>query len=209
MTNIETFGDAFTFVLGNKRTADQLSALMAGSLLLETDALISFDEAVKMVQSYKWEDEIGLEHTRDELQLFERLMTHQLRVEGIDGRTVERTIGELINVAAGLVSENMKGVYRKESDQILRRNGFLVNTKTSRVYISTSNASSVFRILKDTNWANNFGRILERLPDARSESSRTFTNGLKSRCVSIPLGSLVDDGMGGFDMFEENNDEPF
>jgi len=203
ITNIETFGDAFTFVLGNKRTADQLSALMAGSLLLETDALISFDEAVKMIQSYKWEDEIGLDQTRDEMQLFERLMTHQLRVEGVDGRTVERTIGELINVAAGLVSELIKGVYKREADQLLRRHGFIVNTKTSRVYISTSNASSVFRILKDTNWANNFGRILERLPEARPETSRTFTNGLKSRCVSVPLGSLVDDGIGGFD--SDNN----
>jgi putative DNA primase/helicase len=201
--NIEQFSDAFTFVLGNKRTADQLSALMAGWYLLESDGLISFDEAVKIVQSYQWEDEIGLDSTRDEIQLFERIMTTQIRVEDIDSRIVDRTIGEMVNCAGGVVPELHSKVYAKNADAVLRRIGILVSQRAGRVYISTSNSSGVWRILKDTNWANNYGRILERLPDARTETARQFTAGLKSRCVSIPMNQLIDDTIGNFEFISD------
>jgi putative DNA primase/helicase len=181
LKNARTFAEAVAHVIGNRRIGDQVGAMLAGAYSLSSNKEINLDDAIKWVEDRDWTEERGLELTKDEYQLFGKLMGHITRVE-TDGAPVERTIGELVQVASGYKFEPT--ISRNMAQDRLRRIGFLV--KDNDLYVANS-ADGVFKIIKDTSWSNNFNRILERLPGASKVEPRTYYPGLKSRGVSIPL----------------------
>jgi putative DNA primase/helicase len=181
LKNAKTFAQAVAQVIGNRRIGDQVGAMLAGAYSLSSSKEISLEDAVKWVAERDWTEERGLELTKDEFQLFGTLMGHITRVES-DSGTVERTIGELIQIASYYVTDFH--IPSNKANDRLRRLGFLV--KDSELYVANS-ADGVFKIVKETPWSNNYNRILERLPGANKVEPRTYYPGLKSRGVSIPL----------------------
>ncbi|MCK4521676.1 MAG: hypothetical protein KAU20_03810, partial [Nanoarchaeota archaeon] len=134
-----------------------------------------------------WDEERDLENTKDELQLFSKLMGHPLRVEAIHGG-IERTIGELIMIADYKIME--PGLSAETAASRLRRIGILV--RNHEIMISNT-APGIKTILRDTSWANNHYKILERLPDAKRVEPRVYYPGCNSRGVSLPM-IMISDG---------------
>ena len=187
LKNSRTFADAVAHVIGQRRIGDQVGGMLAGAYSLTSSKEISYEAAIEWVKSRDWSDERGLELTKDEYRLFGRLMGFMTKVETEMGPR-DRTIGELILIAARLRSE--LGVSSDMASNRLRRLGFRIIK--DRVYIS-STADSIVSMLRDTPWVNNYNKILERLPGAEKEEPMTYFPGIRSRGVSVLL-SMVSEG---------------
>jgi putative DNA primase/helicase len=191
LKNARTFADAVAAVIGQRRIGDQVGAMLAGAYSLTSSKEISYEDAVKWVEARDWTEERGLELTKDEYQLFGRIMGHITSLETETGR-IDRSIGEIIMVAIGLRSEYGSSQYAAQSR--LRRLGIMV--KDDRILIANQ-SEGITSIIRDTAWSKNYSRILERLPNAERVEPRTYTPGIKSRGVSVPL-SIVTEAMNDF-----------
>lgn len=187
LENSKTFADAATIVIGSQRTADQIGGMLAGAYSLESEDLISYEDAIKLVESMDWSDEKGLDQTKDENQLLTLLMLYTLRVEGTFGQ-VDRSVGELIVLASGFKhDEKTSGTFASDR---LKREGILVKGDK---FIISNTAPPIKEMIKGSSWGNNHKDILIRLPGATKEKPQTFVSGLNSRGVSLPI-SLIYDG---------------
>lgn len=185
--NSRTFADAVASVIGQRRIGDQVGGMLAGAYSLTSNKEITYEKAVEWVQNRDWNEERALELTKDEFQLFSRLMGHITRIEGNSG-TVERSIGELI--LASCENLDLIGIAPVTASDRLRRLGFLV--KNDQILISNT-AEGVKSIIRGTSWENNHNRILERLPGATKVNAVNFYPGGKSRGTALPLEMLSPD----------------
>lgn len=181
MKNARTFSDAAAHVIGNRRIGDQVGYMLAGAYSLGKTSEITYDDAVDWVKDKDWTEEKGLELTKDEHQLFAIIMGYVLKTDAEYG-TIERSIGELILIAAGLLDEIK--LDRIPAAARLRRQGIMV--KDNLIIISNT-APGIKVIVKNTSWGSNHNKILERLPNAVKVSPRTFYPGLQSRGVGLPF----------------------
>lgn len=182
--NSRTFADAVASVIGQRRIGDQVGGMLAGAYSLTSNSEITYEKAVEWVKHRDWNEERALELTKDEFQLFSRLMGHITRIEGTSG-TVERSIGELI--LASCEHLDLVGIAPVTASDRLRRLGFLV--KKDRILISNT-AEGVKSIIRGTSWEHNHNRILERLPGAEKSDPIDYFPGGKSRGTSLPLSML-------------------
>lgn len=191
LSNIKTFSNAASHVIGNRRIGDQIGGMLAGAYSLSSRKEITYDDAVKWMKDRDWTDEKGMDQTTDENQLFEHIMGSMLKLD-LDGRSVERTVGELIQFAKG---------GSVASDDRLRRAGIMIVGEL--IYFSNS-AVGLKAILKNSPWSNNHGRILERLDGACKIQARKFYPGHTARCVTIPISRVISD-----EKLEELNNPEF
>ena len=187
LKNSSTFADAASAVIGQRRIGDQVGAMLAGAYSLTSTREISYDDAVKWVSEKDWDEEKGLELTKDEYQLFTKIMGHPIKIEGAYG-VIERTIGETILIANRDISEY--NLTAESAANKLRRVGIIVHEK--QIFISNT-ADGIKNIIKNTSWANNHNKILERLPNAGKVDPRVYYPGCKSRGISLPL-EMISDG---------------
>ena len=187
LKNAKTFAKAASHETKSQRTGDQVGAMLAGVYSLTTSKLITYDEAVDWVKSKDWSEEKGMELTTDELQLFALFCGQLLKVEG-EFRQIERSVGELILMAGGILTDWKVSV--EIATQSLKRFGVLV--LDGRVLIS-NNSTNVKKGLANTGWSSNHGKIFLRLEGAEKVSARGYDAGPKSRGVSLPI-ELFSDG---------------
>ena len=187
--NAETFAIAAAEAIGEQRIGDQVGALLAGAYALHSTREITLDEAREWVRRQDWHDEAALQEQRDEEMCLQALMEHTVRVQGAN-TTHDRTIGELAALAVEAAYDTEIG--RTAADDALRRHGFRVTDDNKGLYVSTTH-TAIKRILSDTPWVANWGRIIERLDGAEKAASAVrFTSGSRSRAVLVPLGLIVD-----------------
>jgi len=186
LKNARTFSDAVAAIIGQRRIGDQVGAMLAGAFSLTSHKEISYEDAVKWVSERDWTEERGLDLTKDENQLFGKLMGCMISIDTDHGR-IERTIGELILVSLEMRMEF--GLSNQSAHSRLRRMGILL--KDGRILIANQ-SDSISNIIRDTPWSKNYNRILERLPGAEKVEPRTYFPGMKSRGVSIPMSMVTD-----------------
>lgn len=184
--NIGVFSSAIAAELGEQRTGDQLGALLAGAYSLFSDKAISYEDAMEFVRSKDWTEERGLDKTRDEIALIQRLLEQMIRVE-LDKSSIERSIGELCLAASGEASISYAFSQIDANDR-LKRHGF----KVEGGYIVISNtAEYIKQILRNTTWSKNHNKILMRLDGAEAVETTRFASGLSTRAVRIPLSIIA------------------
>ncbi len=186
LKNARTFSDAVAAIIGQRRIGDQVGAMLAGAFSLTSHKEISYEDAVTWVSARDWTEERGLDLTKDENQLFGKLMGCMISIDTDHGR-IERTIGELILVSLDMRMEF--GLSNQSAHSRLRRMGILL--KDGRILIANQ-SDSISNIIRDTPWSKNYNRILERLPGAEKVEPRTYFPGMKSRGVSIPMSMVTD-----------------
>lgn len=199
LKNAKTFASAATHVLGNTRTGDQLGSMLAGAYSLSSTKEISLEDALAWVESKDWNEERGLELTKDEYQLFARIMGHVTKVEGQYG-AVERSVGELILTAS--YKMDMLYVSADTAKDKLRRLGVLV--VNDEIYISNT-AEGIKNIVRGTSWEKNHHTVLARLKDAKKIAQRSYGPGGQSRGISLPLSMLLDGFTPDQTVFSINN----
>jgi putative DNA primase/helicase len=186
LDNAKTFAVAAAAVLQDQRAGDQLGPLLAGAFSLSSNTRISYEKALEWVESREWTEERALDEGRDERRLLSFLLDYITRVES-NGTPVERSIGELVQIAAG---NQLDGLVSPDNAQNrLKRLGMKADNNC--LYIS-NNSNQVAKMLQNTPWAANHNRILERLEGAiRTESERFAGHLAASRAVAIPFSTFT------------------
>jgi septum formation inhibitor-activating ATPase MinD len=85
---------------------------------------------------------------------------------------------------------NSVGITQESANARLRRFGIIVTT--NKIIVSNS-SSEILNVIKDSSWSKNYNKILDRMPGSEKVESRSFTPGLKSRGISLPIELIFDD----------------
>lgn len=187
LRNSETFANAAAAELGAQRSGDQLGALLAGAYSLHSTKVISYDDAAKWIKERDWSEEKALDKSADELMLLEHL-TNQITTVETAGGKMERTVGELIAIVAGVQSFQTT-ITDADAHDRLKRLGFKLNSDRSMLIISNT-ADWIRRTLKDTAWPQNHNKLLMRIEGADRVESTRFSAGLETRGIAIPVSIL-------------------
>lgn len=185
LTNIKTFTAAAAAVIGAQRAGDQIGVLLAGAYSLQSSNVITMEEAMKWVSAREWDEEKDTSAEKDEVLLIHFILQQPLRVE-TRSATVERTIGELVLCAMGLVTPE-NDISPGHANERLKRNGLKV--VDDYLLISNSDAS-LHKMLNGSSWPKNHNKILERLPNAEKMKGQRFSAGVTTRAVKIPKVTL-------------------
>jgi putative DNA primase/helicase len=183
--NTKTFADAVAQVIGIRRIGDQVAGMLAGAYSLVSTKEISLSEAIEWVKLRDWNEEKGLEQTKDEFQLFSRIMSHVTFIDSTHGR-VDRTVGELIMYASNFETDISISIDIARAR--LRRLGIIV---TDKQMIIANSSPEIINIIKDSSWSKNYNKVLERIPESEKIDSRKFAPGLNSRAIGLPLSLIM------------------
>lgn len=184
LDNARTFAAAAAIEIGEQRAGDQLGAMLAGAYSLHSSKRISLEDARAWVKARNWDEERGLDRTRDELALLAYLLEQQVQVESMDGK-VERSIAELVEIIVG--RNHGISISAGQSDARLKRSGMRVYGD----FLLVSNQSDwISKKLEGKPWAKNYGKILRRIEGSIDQGPMRFAAGLPSRSVGIPLSLL-------------------
>jgi putative DNA primase/helicase len=167
------------------RLCDQYGTLLAGAWSLQSQEVVTPEQAAQVIDAKDWTPYSQSVEIPDERRCIQRILQHQLRVEG--EKVVTRSVGELVELALGYASEPL-GIDQSLALSTLGRNG--IRAEDGAVLIS-NNAEAIARILGDTAWANCWPTVLARLPGATKAGSVYFKGaGATSRAVRIPLDAI-------------------
>lgn len=176
---------AAEYLDGNQRNGDQYGTLLAGAWVMCYDEAPTKEQALQLCASAQLQEFCKNNEKTDEKRCIDLIMQHQIRIEGQD-KTVTRTIGELVEIAADKALD--RDLVRSTVEATLGRNGI----KVDRGKVCISNGSSaIASILKDTQWSNSWSDQLERLPGASKTGSIYFKGmGSSARAVGVPFSAL-------------------
>lgn len=179
--NAAMFAKAVAVVMGEQRAGDQIGALLAGAWSLTSDDVVTYEQATEWVEQQDWSDQKEeVQGMSDEHALLDYMMEQMVRMQ-TDHGVVERTIGEIVDMASGVdyTATDLAG-------KVLGRYGLKVRDGG---LIVSNTADGIKRLLKNTPWAVNWSKVLRRI--AGSENSGVTYFGYsrsESRAVWVPLG---------------------
>jgi len=190
--NIEVFTSAAAEVLGTQRQGDQIGTLLAGAHLLANEHEVTHEEALKWVNESDWAEYEAKDIDSDERQCLNKIMSSIITLR-TGGKAVDRTVGEMVMQ----LLENISGVPDGWSngdnavpyvdvEESLRRFGMRLTPDKDFLLISNSN-NFIAKLLGDTPWSKNWGKILQRLPGSSKLASARFLYGVINRATQIPI----------------------
>ncbi len=202
--NSKIFSSVAANYLKSKRVGDQIGALLAGAYMLESDSLVTPEHARQWISSQDWREQVEVTQERDELRLVKHIVQTPIRFE-YDGRHFERSIGELIALVAehirtgGLMQSHDSGSDETRFSNmrliaaILARHGIKVEDVELRgMYVAFSNSNAELeRLLKNTAFSINWGKVLQRVDDAYNSESPTRFGTTSTRAVYVPISEVI------------------
>jgi putative DNA primase/helicase len=191
LKNAATFSTAAAAELGQQRAGDQIGVLLAGAYSLRSSKEITYKQALEWIQARNWNEERSQEHSRDELALINHILSQVTRIEKLAGGVEERSIGELVRIAAGMIQDPLFA--KDQANDRLRRLGM----KVAGIHLIVGNSVvAINQYLSGTHWAKNYNKILQRLDGATDCDPTTFASGMKVRATRIPLTTLFANDQG-------------
>ena len=210
LKNAKTFSKAAASELGDQRSGDQIGALLAGAYTLFSNEECTFEQAVKFIKKRDWSEERFSREVKDEVALINHLMDCPAIIENQNNTKLERSVGEIIQVAADIVPA--EGFDKASAEAKIRRMGFKIDGD----FLTVSNKSLfISKCLQGTPWEKNHGSILARIKGAVKTDPTTFGNGTNQRAVRLPLAEIFDIvrrtsiGHQGSLGFNDGQDHPF
>lgn len=185
MKNIEVFEHVAAVVLKSQRLADQIAPMCAGAWMLASNEVVTEAQACKWMDAQDWSDESYLEAERDEEQCISLILESHVNVEvGEYGHKIERTVGELIDMAFG--GGVTHGDVQAAKDRLAR-----CGIKVEGAHYTISNTHKWVRgLLRGTQWEKNHGKVLSRLDDAECTPPIYYAPGHTSRGVKLHRDTL-------------------
>ena len=182
--SVRIFTRAAAEAFDSQRLGDQYGTLLAGAWSLQSSEVATREQAWNLIEQNNWEPYSQSTEVPDEKRCLQRILQHQLRVEG--DKTVTRTISELVDLA--LHHGNDLNVTAELAEATLGRNG--IKAEAGLLYVSNT-ANAVASILSDTPWSNCWPTVLARLAGAGRPGVTRF-RGMSgtSRAVSIPVATI-------------------
>lgn len=192
--NIKVFCEVATRVFGSVRDGDQYGTMLAGTWSLISDRLATTAEAEDMIAQYDWSEHCdGGDGDESERALAALLEAH-IRLQG----GAEVTVYELVRSAAGLFNPGTE-IKDVMADAVLQRFGMRVLRRGAEWRLMLANSSQELRrLMADGPFAADMRGLLLRLPGAdRADNKAHRFNGAASKCISVSLAAVLDDGGAG------------
>jgi putative DNA primase/helicase len=183
--NTATFSNAAASHLGNMRLGDQLGPMLAGSYMLHSLSVISFDEALAWVKARDWVDHTAIESMRDSDRFLQYLMQHPIRYTSSGGQQ-DRSIGELLAAAC---SKEETTISKEAAYETILRYG-IKPANGLGVEISTTH-SAIKRVLRGTEWAMGWRRALMSVDGAKPLKAVRFGPGSPTPAIWLPLERVI------------------
>lgn len=178
---VEVFTHAAAEVFDSQRLGDQYGTLLAGAWSLKNHHVPTRDEAWQLIEANDWSSYGQSTEVPDEQRCLERILQHQLRVEGSD-RIVTRTVAELVQIALHRATDQQVGA--TDAIGVLGRHG--IRADDGQMLVSNT-ATAIAAMLADTPWGNCWPTVLARLPGACKAGVTWFKGLTSSRAVSVPV----------------------
>lgn len=183
LKNIETFRAAARKVIKGARAADQVSAMLAGTYLLHSTQLITADKAEEWIRKYDWTEHTSIAAKTDPERLLHHLATSLVRVPWLQ-RDV--SIGTLIVCAL----EKDETIDKDQARNLLKN--YSISARPEGIDIGTKN-HNMTRLLKETEWANNYKKMLQKLGGTEDRPYVYFGPADKQRAVRLPVKYFLDE----------------
>jgi len=175
--NAERFATAVTRHLGNRRTGDQVGALLAGAYALTSGRIISEQEAEAWVSARDWSAFSPAHADADEIRAMSMLLDAHVRVDLDKGPAQTVTVGELVEEAFAKTVPSLS-----DAAKVLIRHG--VKIEDEAVVVSSSH-EWLRKLYGASPWAGKWKDQLARVPGAQTLAGARF--GLAThRAVRIP-----------------------
>ena len=189
--NAAMLADALGERFESQRLGDQLGPMLAGAFLLKSDLKLDPDSARKAVGLIAGQMDAFREFAgeTEEDMLLSALSGRLVRVAS-DRNTVERSVGELVAIAAGIKADVSVGL--QDAKGVLSRHGIKVGSKN--VWIANRH-SMLEELMSKTPYSVGWSGVLKRHKDAVASHKPMWFAGAVSRAVMLPLGALMaEDG---------------
>jgi len=192
--NKEVFANAAASHLGGKRMGDQYGSLLAGAYAMHSTDKVTYEAAASWIKEQDWDDVTDPDAMSDELACLQHIMETIVKVQGDRGGTIDRSIGELTMDVLGLTDLENTTVDQDIASQTLKRYGILVDKAEKMLYVS-NNHGGIKKILRETQWARDWSRILKRLDGAKPSEPKRFAGGQQTRAVAVPADVALGESM--------------
>ena len=171
--NAEIFQRAVTALMGSRRCGDQYGSMLACAYSLCSSNVVTLEQAAEFVGRQDWSGHVLAEDQSDERTCLAAILESLIMVGP----------GNMLNVAELLIeADNVIG--ESPESKILARHG--IRYVLGGFAVANKHAG-IAKMLEKTPWANNWSRILARLPGAVKEAATRFNGGAVSRAVMLPI----------------------
>ncbi len=181
--NARVFGAALSGHLKSNGLGQQYGALLAGAWSLFSDSVVSADAAKKWVDDQygagAWIEQTAQQTETDHAQCLDKILQTIIRAQTKHG-PIEQSIAKLMAVSSERKQDDV--LTPTMAADILGLHG--LRGDPDGMVISVSH-SGVAAILKDSQWARNWGHILARIPGAHKTSGSVPFGETRSRGIEI------------------------
>lgn len=182
--NALTFSAAAVAFTGDKRSADQVGALLAGAFSLTSNKEVTREYASEWMAKQDWTGFKSEDIDNDENQCLSHLFASSIRFE-LAGRAVTRSIAEAVQAAQLSTATDDQLRERVEVKSALQRHG--IKIKDGRAYIANKHPA-LERLFADTPWAGaKWRQQFERVEGHQRHEVMNFGTQVRQRAVSIPI----------------------
>lgn len=186
LKNIDVFTNAAAERFNNQRDGDQYGTLLAGAWSLISPQLATKEQALEMIDRYDWSEHRENNDMDEGQRALSALMEAHIKVNG----GIEVTVYELICAANNQAVPGVS-VSSDAADAFLQRSGMKI--KGDRLLVSNT-SNELKRLMAGTAFEADLRGALLRVEGAdKFENKPTKFNGVQSKCVSLPLGPLLDE----------------
>jgi putative DNA primase/helicase len=191
LQNIATFTQAAAAKFGSQREGDQYGALLAGAWSLASSRLATMDEAADAIDRYDWSEYRENSEQDESNKALSAILSALIRMPR--GETI--TVHELACRAAGRSVETVDTT-PAVAEAVLRRHGMAIvphgPDPVAAELLVSNNSTELQKLLAGTPFAADIKGQLLRVNGALNHTPVSF-NGVKSRCVSIPMSEIIGD----------------
>jgi putative DNA primase/helicase len=187
--NCEIFSRVAVDFTGDKRSADQIGALLAGAYSLTTSKQVSDVIALEFMQRQDWSGFKSEDVDNDENQCLAHLAASSIRFD-VAGVNYQRTISEVIaDIQSDPLSADDAGTMMRRKDRMdaLQRHGVRFCADSRGIFVA-NNHPALEQIFSPTAWgASKWKHQLERVTGAKRMGVMAFGSQIRQRCVWIPI----------------------
>jgi putative DNA primase/helicase len=186
LANVRTFRQAAANVLGNSRAGDQIGTMCGGYYSVMRTGKIALAEAEKWVKDNNFSDALRVSQTQtDEYRCLRMILEIDIPIGGKHS-VRKRTMGQIIGFMNGEDKEDLESFGFSEITKTLERHG--VDVTPLEIIVAHDN-TLLKAALRNTPWANSYGKILSRLPGAVIASDYGMKNGINATVTKVDVDS--------------------
>jgi len=187
--NCEIFSRVAVDFTGDKRSADQIGALLAGAYSLTTTKQVTDAIALEFMQRQDWAGFKSEDVDNDENQCLAHLAASSIRFD-VAGANYARTISEVIaDIQSDPLSDDDAGTQLRRKDRMdaLQRHGVRFDPESRGIFVA-NNHPALEAIFGPTAWGQSkWKHQLERVTGAKRMGVMAFGSQIRQRCVWIPI----------------------